>query len=149
MLSHQQFTQTSITGMGDCVFLHADDDDAVHEMLQIAIAELNIPVQLIRVADGEQTLGFLRKHPPYQAVPQPCVVILDLNLPKKTGRDVLAEMRGDDSLSAMPVVIFTASSLVSDRKQLLALGAQDYIVKPPTFTALLEIVKSLYARYQP
>jgi CheY-like chemotaxis protein len=131
--------------MADYVFLHADDDDATHQMLQIAIEDLKIPVQLYRVKNGEETLAFLRKHGPYQAAPQPDLVVLDLNLPMKSGRDVLTDMRGDDSLSGIHTVVFTSSSLSSERRQVLALGAKDYIVKPPTFQAFLAVVRSLYS----
>jgi two-component system, chemotaxis family, response regulator Rcp1 len=132
--------------MANCVFLHADDDDAAHQMLQIAIEDLNIPVELYRTTDGEQTLAFLRKGGAYQAVPQPDLLILDLYLPKKSGRDVLAEMRRDDALSGMQTVVFTSSSLSSERREVLALGAEDYIVKPSTFKAFLAVVRSLYSR---
>ncbi len=132
--------------MPTCVFLHADDDDAVHQMLQIAIEDLNIPVELYRATDGEQTLAFLRKGGAYQGVPQPDLLILDLYLPKKSGRDVLAEMRRDEVLSGIQTVVFTSSTLSSERKEVLALGAEDYIVKPPTFKAFLAVVRSLYSR---
>jgi two-component system, chemotaxis family, response regulator Rcp1 len=132
--------------MANCVFLHADDDDAAHHMLQIAIQDLNIPVELYRATDGEQTLAFLRKGGAYEAVPQPNILILDLYLPKKSGRDVLAEMRRDDALSGMQTVVFTSSSLSSERREVLALGAEDYILKPSTFKAFLAVVTSLYSR---
>ena len=132
--------------MPKCVFLQADDDDAAHQMLQIAIEDLNIPVQLYRVTDGEQALAFLRKREPYQAVPKADRVILDLNLPKKSGRDALTEMRSDDALSSTQTVVFTSSSLSTERRRVLALGAEDCIIKPATFKAFLEVVRSLYAR---
>jgi DNA-binding response OmpR family regulator len=132
--------------MDDCVFLHADDDDSMHQMLQIAIEELNLPVRLYRAVDGEQTLAFLRKHGTYETAPQPDLVILDLYLPKKSGREILAEMRHDGSLSDIRTVVLSSSSLGSDRSQLMALGAEDYVIKPPTFTAFLEVVKALYSR---
>ncbi len=132
--------------MDDCVFLHADDDDSMHQMLQIAIEELNLPVRLYRAADGEQTLAFLRKDGAYETAPQPDLLILDLYLPKKSGREILTEMRHDGSLSGIRTVVLSSSSLGSDRTQLLALGADDYVVKPPTFTDFLEVVKALYSR---
>ena len=133
--------------MADCVFLHADDDDAARQMLQIAIGDLNLPVRLYGVTNGRQMLAFLRQHEPYEAAPQPDLVILDLNLPGNSGRDILAEMRRDQALSAIPAVIFTSSSLNREKTQLLALGARDFIVKPPTFKTFLEVVRSLYSRY--
>lgn len=132
--------------MAECVFLQADDDDAAHQMLQIAIEDLKIPVQLYRVADGEEALAFLRKREPYREVPQPDLLVLDLNLPKKSGRDVLTHMRADDPHSGIQVVIFTSSSLDTEKSQLLALGADDYVIKPPTYKGFLEFVKSLYSR---
>lgn len=132
--------------MRACVFLQADDDDAAHQMLEIAIQDLSLAVGLYRVTDGEQALAFLSKRGPYHGVPKPDLVILDVNLPKKSGRDVLTEMRRDPSLSSIQVIVFTSSSRDSERRDLLALGATDYIVKPPTYKAFLNVVRSFYSR---
>jgi DNA-binding response OmpR family regulator len=132
--------------MADCVFLQADDDDAAHQMLQIALDDMSIPVALYRVTDGEQALAFLWKREPYQAAPRPDLVILDVNLPKKSGRDVLAQIRRDHSLSTIPVIMFTSSSRAIDRRDLFALGATDYIIKPPTYKAFLDVVRSFHSR---
>jgi CheY-like chemotaxis protein len=132
--------------MTDRVFLQADDDDAAHQMLQIAIEDLGIPVELHRVTDGEQALAFLSKRAPYDAAPKPDLVILDVNLPKKSGRDVLTHMRSDHALSSIPVIVFTSSLRAIDRRDLLALGATDYIVKPPTYKAFLDVVRSFHSR---
>lgn len=141
---HRQFTRTSIWGMGVRAFLQADDDDAAYQMLQIAIQDLCLPIELYRVIDGEQALAFLRQCGAYEAAPRPDLVILDVNLPAKSGRDVLVEMREDQALSGIPAVIFTSLALNKEKTQLLELGAQEYLVKPPTYKAFLEVVRSLY-----
>ncbi len=71
------------------------------------------------------------------------MILLDLNLPKKDGFEVLRNLKTSESLRSIPVIVFTTSSRASDRDNSLALGAQEYVVKPPTLDALMEAVKAL------
>jgi len=128
--------------MDDRVLLYVEDEDAAVFLLETALKEASIPVQLYRVSDGEQALAFLRQVGVYERAPRPGLVLLDLNLPKKNGLEVLAEMQKSGTLRPIPVVVFTSSSLITDRDRSLALGAQDYITKPSTFDGFMEAVKT-------
>lgn len=128
--------------MGERVMLYVEDEDAAVFLLETAIKEAGIDVQLFRVSDGEQALAFLRCLNAYEKAPRPDLVLLDLNLPRKNGLEVLAEIHDSDSLRPIPVVVFTSSSLPADRSRSLALGAQQYITKPATFDGFIEAVKS-------
>lgn len=94
------------------------------------------------VNDGEQALRFLRKQAPYTSVPTPDVVLLDLNLPRKNGREVLTDVKADPTLRSIPIVVLTTSSARDDINSCYALGANAYIVKPVEFDRFLDVVKS-------
>ncbi len=134
--------------MDEKVLLYVEDEDAAVFLLETALKEACIDLRLYRVADGEQALAFLRQTGAYEKVPLPGLMLLDLNLPRKNGLEVLAEMQNTPSLRRIPVVVFTSSSLLSDRDRSLALGAQHYITKPSTFDGFIDAVKiacSLFA----
>lgn len=94
------------------------------------------------VSDGEQAMRFLRRQDPYANAPVPDVVLLDLNLPRKNGREVLQEVKSDPVLRSIPVVALTTSSARDDVNSCYALGANAYIVKPVEFDRFLDVVKS-------
>jgi CheY-like chemotaxis protein len=124
------------------VLLYVEDEDAAVFLLETALKEARIQVDLYRVSDGEQAIAFLKHTPPYDWAPKPDLVLLDLNLPRKNGLEVLAEMKKNKVLSDIATVVFTSSALPSDKKKSLALGAQDYITKPSTFDGFIEAVRS-------
>ncbi len=128
--------------MGARVVLYVEDEDAAFLLFQTALKTANIEVQLHRACDGEQALAFLHGTGPFKQRPRPDLVVLDLNLPRKDGLDVLSEMRRDEELQAIQVVVFTSSSLSADKRRSLALGAQDYITKPFTYDSFVEAVKA-------
>jgi two-component system, chemotaxis family, response regulator Rcp1 len=128
--------------MSQHVLLYVEDEDAAVFLLETALKEASLDVQLYRVADGEQALAFLKKAGVYQEMPRPDLVLLDLNLPRKTGLEVLSEMRDIKDLSSLAVVVFTSSSLAVDKRKSLALGAQEYITKPSSFDGFVAAVKS-------
>ncbi|MBV8898056.1 MAG: response regulator [Acidobacteriaceae bacterium] len=133
--------------MGPPVLLYVEDEDASAFLLETAIKEAQINLQLRRVSDGEQALAYLEHSKGYEEAPDPDLILLDLNLPRKDGLEVLAAMQqAGDRLRNIPVVVFTSSSLARDRKRSMALGARDFITKPDTFDALVDIVKSACAR---
>lgn len=100
-----------------------------------------MPVELHRAKDGEEALARLRHSDKYPALPRPNLILLNLNLPKKSGMEVLADLRADPELSPIPVVIFTSSSLNVERAKCLALGAVDYITKPNNFDGVVQAVQ--------
>ena len=128
--------------MRDRILLYVEDEDAAVFLLETALKEACIHVQLHRVSDGEQALAFLNCSGSYAKSPRPGVILLDLNLPRKNGLEVLAEVQASDSLRRIPVIVFTSSSLPADRSRSLALGAQEYITKPSTFDGFIEAVKT-------
>ncbi len=132
--------------MGDRVLLYVEDEDAAVFLLETALREAGIQVQLYRVSDGEQALAFLRGSGAYSRAPKPDLILLDLNLPRKNGLEVLSEMQSDELLRDNNVIVFTSSSLSADKRKSLALGAQEYITKPSSFDGFVEAVKTACAR---
>jgi CheY-like chemotaxis protein len=128
--------------MPDRVLLYVEDEDAAVFLLETALKEAEIDVSLFRVADGEEAMAFLRRSGSYQAAPRPDLVLLDLNLPRKGGLEVLSDMRDAEDLRSMSVVVFTSSSLPADKRKSLALGAQHYITKPSSFDGFVEAIKN-------
>lgn len=128
--------------MNQRVLLYVEDEDAAVFLLETALKEAEIDVRFFRVADGDEALAFLRKSGIYHDMPRPDLVLLDLNLPRRTGLEVLAEMRNSEDLRALPVIVFTSSSLAVDKRKSLALGAQQYITKPASFDGFVAAVKS-------
>jgi two-component system, chemotaxis family, response regulator Rcp1 len=132
--------------MGTPVLLYVEDEDAAVFLLETALKEVRITVELYRVSDGEQALAFLRRSGAYQAAPKPDLILLDLNLPRKNGLEVLAEIKDSNGLRDITTIVFTSSALQSDKKKSLALGAQQFITKPATFDGFIEAVKSACSR---
>jgi CheY-like chemotaxis protein len=93
------------------------------------------------VEDGVQALAFLRKEPPYTHTPHPDLILLDLNLPKKDGRVVLEEIKADEKLRRVPVVILTTSSAEEDIMRAYDLHANCYISKPIDLEQFIQVVK--------
>ncbi len=128
---------------GDRILLYVEDEDAAVFLLETALKEASIALQLYRVADGEQAIAFLEQTGSYKTAPRPGLILLDLNLPRRNGFEVLAEVQRDASLGAIPVIVFTSSSLASDRQKSLSLGARQYITKPSTFDGFLDAIKAV------
>jgi chemotaxis family two-component system response regulator Rcp1 len=125
--------------------LCVEDSDAFAYAMRLAVADLK--VRLFRVVDGEQAMRFLRREKPYDQMPAPDLIFLDLNLPKQSGFDLLAELRTDPVLSRIPAVVLTSSNSPSDRKKSIELGAREYIMKPSDFERLTSEVAATCQRY--
>ncbi len=123
------------------VLLYAEDEDAAVFLLEMALKEANIALKLHRVSDGEEALAFLHHHGAYTRAPKPDMVLLDLNLPRKSGHEVLSAIREDNELRELPVVIFTSSSALADRHKSLALGARLHITKPSSFDGFVKAIR--------
>jgi chemotaxis family two-component system response regulator Rcp1 len=95
------------------------------------------------VNDGEAAMDFLLRRDVYTEVPRPDLILLDLNLPKKDGREVLAEVKSSDSLKRIPVVVLTTSRAEEDILKSYDLHANCYISKPIDFEQFLKVVKSI------
>ncbi len=127
------------------VILYIEDDDAAVFLLQTALTEASIEVEMFRVCNGEEALAWLSKSGMFANTPRPHLILLDLNLPRKSGLEVLAEIHNDAGLRSIPVVIFSSSSLEVERRRSFELGARDYIRKPPTLAAFVNAVRSACA----
>lgn len=125
--------------------LLVEDSPADVALTEEALLESKLHNNLRIVTDGEAAMAFLHREPPYEAAPRPDLILLDLNLPKKNGREVLAEIKCDPSLSMIPIVIMTVSRDERDVLESYRLHANCYIQKPVRFREFIEIVKSIEA----
>jgi len=126
--------------------LLAEDDPNDVTLIQRAFrsSKLINPIQV--VGDGEEVVAYLSGQPPYddrELHPQPVLLLLDLDLPRKSGAEVLQWLRGQGPLSRMPVVVLTASKERSDVNRAYELGANSYLVKPVQFGSLVDMVNEL------
>jgi chemotaxis family two-component system response regulator Rcp1 len=129
------------------VLLSVEDDDSHYYLIKMAVEESGIPIHLCRVINGEEAIFFLEKTHGHELAPRPDLILLNMNLPRKTGFEVLTEIRASDSFRSIPVVIFTSNSDHTARNKALFLGAEDYISKPGTLTELLNAVTALCSRF--
>ncbi len=127
--------------MGARVVLYVEDDDATFSLARITLQAENPPVRLLRACDGEQALAILRNAPPHESAPRPDIILLDLNLPEKSGLEVLADLKASDSLRSIPVIMFTTSAAQTDRSNSYRLGAHDFIAKPSDLDSFAKAVK--------
>ena len=112
-------------------------------MTQEALAEDKIMNRLHVVEDGVAALAFLRRQGKYTTVPRPDLILLDLNLPRKNGLEVLAELKVDDDLRCIPVIILTTSQAEEDILKAYGLQANAYITKPVGFNSFIEVVQAI------
>ncbi len=108
-----------------------------------ALAESKLKIRLSTVADGVDAMMFLRKEGTFKDAATPDLILLDLNLPRKDGRQVLAEIKADGTLRHLPVVILTSSSADDDVLRSYNLHANCYVVKPVGLPEFLKIVQSI------
>lgn len=117
----------------------AGDVELTKEGLQMAKMAINLHV----VDDGEKALRYLRREPPYEQAVRPDLVLMDLNMPRKDGRETLKEMKSDESLRSIPVVVLTTSEAEKDVVKCYDIGANCFITKPIGFEAFLHVVSSI------
>lgn len=134
--------------MSKKVLLVAEDDENDALLLERALRRADSSFHLVRVADGEQLVGYLQGDAPYQdrsAHPPPALVLLDLKMPRMDGFDVLRWRREREDGHLLPVIVFSSSTLDRDVRQAYALGANSYVVKPMRAEALDGMVHALLA----
>lgn len=126
------------------VILMADDDDDDYLLTKKALEESKLLNTLIRVKDGEELLDYLHARGEFaQSAVRPGVILLDLNMPRKDGREALKEIKSDPDLSGIPIVIFTTSKAEEDIYRSYQLGSNSFITKPVTFENLITVMKTL------
>ncbi|MCB0016117.1 MAG: response regulator, partial [Anaerolineales bacterium] len=125
--------------------LLVDDDPGDRELMRRALTDELNPCDLHMVKDGEEALDYLLRNGRFtgQACPTPDLVLLDLNMPRMDGRQVLERMRSTRDLRAIPVVILTTSDHEEDILRTYSLGCNSYIAKPASMPAFIEIVRDL------
>jgi CheY-like chemotaxis protein len=130
--------------------LMADDDEEDCQLTRDALQDSRLANQMRFVGDGQELLDYLRRQGRYGDAsvdaPRPGIILLDLNMPKLDGREALAEIKGDESLRRIPVVILTTSSDESDVLRSYNLGVNSFITKPVTFEGLVEVMRT-WSRY--
>ncbi len=128
----------------DCIqVLLVEDNPGDVRLTKEALKEGKLLNQLTVVGDGVEALSFLRKEGIYADALQPELILLDLNLPKKDGREVLAEIKADPNLRRIPVVVLTTSSSEEDILKIYDLHANCYITKPVDLEQFMGVVKSI------
>lgn len=123
--------------------LLVEDNPGDVRLTKEAINEGNISNNLYVVGDGIEALDFLRKKGNYGNAPRPDIVLLDLNLPKKNGREVLAEIKADALLKSIPVIILSTSEAENDVQKSYELNANCYVTKPVDLDDFMNVVKSI------
>ncbi len=123
--------------------LLVEDSEADAVMVEETLLDSKLKMNLNVVHDGVEALRYLKREKPYGSKRTPDLIILDLNLPKKDGREVLAEIKEDDRLKQIPVVVLTTSSAEEDIVKSYKLHANCYITKPLDFDQFAKIVSSI------
>ena len=126
--------------------LLADDDVDDCDLAQCALRESRVVNDLYIVNDGEELMDYLKRRDKYAdpaLSPRPNVILLDLNMPRKTGREALAEIKADPTLRRIPVVVLTTSRAEEEIYRSYDLGANSFISKPVTFNGLVDVMSSL------
>ncbi|MCX7592347.1 MAG: response regulator [Fischerella sp.] len=124
------------------IFL-VEDNKADIRLIQEALKNSAIPHQIVTVRDGVDAMAYLRQEGKYAGAPRPDLILLDLNLPKKDGREVLAEIKTDPKLKRIPVVVLTTSHNDEDIFHSYDLHVNCYITKSRNLSQLFQIVKGI------
>ena len=131
---------------GAITILVADDDEDDRLMTRDALRDARLHNDLRFVVDGVDLLDFLRRRNGYEDAPRPGLILLDLNMPRKDGREALAEIKADSELRSIPIVVLTTSKAEEDLIRTYDLGVNSFITKPVTFLGLVEVMK-VFTRY--
>ncbi len=123
--------------------LLVEDSPTDAMMAREALSHNKVLNKLHLVEDGVEAMAFLRRQGRYKQAPRPGLILLDLNLPKKSGLEVLAEVKADDALKFIPVVVLTTSQAEEDIVKSYGHHANCYITKPVEFSKLAEAMRSL------
>jgi CheY-like chemotaxis protein len=124
--------------------LLADDDEEDRELARDALQDARLANEMQFVVDGQDLMDYLRHAGRWtlETSPRPGIILLDLNMPKKDGREALAEIKTDESLRRIPVVVLTTSKDEADVLATYDLGVSSFITKPVTFGGLVDVMKT-------
>jgi chemotaxis family two-component system response regulator Rcp1 len=123
--------------------LLVEDNEADVRLTREALRDAGDDIRLSSVTDGELALAYLRRENGYEEAPRPDLVLLDLNLPRKNGLEVLEEMRADPDLACIPVIMLTTSSAEHDVVACYSRGANCFVVKPLELDEFMDLIGAI------
>ena len=130
--------------MTSITILIADDDEDDRMLAEDALRESRLANHIRFVEDGEALMDYLYRRGEFtEDAPRPGLILLDLNMPRKDGREALAEIKRDPSLRTIPVVVLTTSKAEEDILRTYDLGVNSFVTKPVTFDGLVEVMQAL------
>ncbi len=132
-----------MTARADFQILLVEDDPADAYLAKTAIRDSKVVSDVHHVSNGDQALDFLYARGAFTQAPRPDLVLLDLNMPGRNGRQVLAEMKGSPALKEIPVVILTTSDAVTDIRDCYGAGANSFVTKPVDLDGFLAAMRSI------
>jgi CheY-like chemotaxis protein len=133
-------------GSQSIIMMYAEDDPEDRMLLKDAWEESDLSNELHFVEDGEALMDYLFRRGKYAELsgqPLPGLILLDLNMPKKDGREALGEIKADPNLRRIPIVVLTTSREEEDIRRSYDMGVSGFIIKPVTFESLCEIIKGV------
>ncbi|HEX7704282.1 MAG TPA: response regulator [Kofleriaceae bacterium] len=125
------------------MILLVEDNDNDAELTKLGFVRAKFAVQLHHVSNGEECLAFLRKEGPYADAPTPDIILLDLNMPRMDGIEVMQEISKDEALKHLVTVVLTSSKADEDVMRSYKLRCSSYLVKPINFEAFSKMIESL------
>ncbi|CAA9253701.1 MAG: Two-component transcriptional response regulator, LuxR family [uncultured Cytophagales bacterium] len=128
------------------VILVAEDDAEDQMLVKEAMEESRLSNHIHFVSDGEELLAYLRHEGPYADIrqyPHPGLILLDLNMPRKDGREAMKEIKTDPKLRVIPIVVLTTSKAEEDVLRTYDLGVNSFITKPVSFSSLVNVMRTL------
>jgi len=134
-------TQTKSAQTVELLLVEDNEDDVV--LTRESFLATDSSVNLHRVENGELCMAFLRKQPPFENAPTVALVLLDINMPRMDGREVMAAITADATLRHLPVVVLTTSTAETDILQMYALRCSSYIVKPVSLAEFIQAITKL------
>ncbi len=132
-----------LDGMRSIEILLVEDSPSDAALAIEAFENAKVANRIVLVEDGIEALVYLRGQGKYAGEPRPDIILLDLNLPRKNGREVLKDLKADPALQTIPVIVLTTSNRDKDIQEAYELHANCFIVKPVDFTKFIDVVKSL------
>ena len=125
------------------VVVYVEDDDPTAYLFQKALEEIDGSLRIHRLSDGEQGLAFLLRQDPFRDAPRPDLVVLDINLPKRSGLELLVDLRHIEGMGSVPVVVFSSSTSSADRERAYELGANEFLVKMGDWPTFVKAARSI------
>jgi len=132
---------TPVLGVADVLLVEDDPGDVM--LTRDSFEDCHLGLNLHVASDGEEAMSFLHRAGEFAGVPRPALILLDLNLPRRGGLEVLAELKADDDLRAIPVVVLTTSQAEADIVRSYELHANAYVIKPIDAAKFADAIKQI------